>query len=712
MPFLPNPYFQVIDANGNPYSGAKLYVYDEDTTDLRANYSDPELTVQHANPQIADSAGRFNPIYIASSGTGVKFRVDSSVDVLIDEIDNVEVPNSDAPFYAQTPAESSASITPTDFTKEPGDMQRYGIVANSSGAATANTTAIKSLLDPTTTGPKGNFWFDNTTGADVYHFNDRVPIRDDVHIDLRGCTLQFTKTGDATDSDTGCLRFVRKSSLRNGKIDVDYTYTAGTNCFNAITLAGRDADNDFADFFDDLASEPYGDIVIENVKVNHNGGINCSALLAYSGVRNVTIRNFSVEGNGTLKYGIVYEFGFATNEASNADRQSSHAYNWQVENMAVENMDTTTSGAAIRWGGGYNIEVNGLYVRKCYNGIICTPGEALFYNPWDPENEAENRTLTFRNLVMSELESIGVTVAGAQANTGYLSGVSISDQDLVDLYDMVVDGFDILGGTGGTTLSVGIDSSCGRTVIRNGTIKAASNGIRFNDEGVLFDIDNVRVLDCTSTAGRLSFAGGIFSTERKKIGTIRNCFFGGNEGIAITVDHAEMVRISNCRFGYETAFNGVSETTQDSAIQVGADAYVIADSNYVAAVADAGNAYTGISGGIGVIQNPLGDHQASTQWITEDQYNSVTTVGDANRTLTPRVDNKFVHFSAALTVNRTVTLSTTDAIDGDEFIITRSGLGSFTLDIGGLKTIASATAGTAHVKYDGAAWYLVSYTDN
>lgn len=83
--------------------------------------------------------------------------------------------------------------------------------------------------------------------------------------------------------------------------------------------------------------------------------------------------------------------------------------------------------------------------------------------------------------------------------------------------------------------------------------------------------------------------------------------------------------------------------------------------------------------------------------------------GDANVTLQSGVDETVQVFATALTQNRVVTLSTAGAINGDRFRIVRTGLGAFTLDVGGLKTIGSATAAFVDVMYNGAAWVLTGY---
>lgn len=85
--------------------------------------------------------------------------------------------------------------------------------------------------------------------------------------------------------------------------------------------------------------------------------------------------------------------------------------------------------------------------------------------------------------------------------------------------------------------------------------------------------------------------------------------------------------------------------------------------------------------------------------------------GDNDVTLTPGTDSEVQRFATTLTANRTVTLSTTGAIQGDKFRIVRTGLGAFTLDVGGIKTIPSGTAAWVEVQYSKSVggWVLVGY---
>jgi len=83
--------------------------------------------------------------------------------------------------------------------------------------------------------------------------------------------------------------------------------------------------------------------------------------------------------------------------------------------------------------------------------------------------------------------------------------------------------------------------------------------------------------------------------------------------------------------------------------------------------------------------------------------------GDVSLTLTVGLDEQVQRFATSLTANRAVTLSTSGALNGDTFRIVRTGLGAFTIDVGGLKTIPSATAAYVDVTYDGTAWRLSGY---
>jgi hypothetical protein len=84
-------------------------------------------------------------------------------------------------------------------------------------------------------------------------------------------------------------------------------------------------------------------------------------------------------------------------------------------------------------------------------------------------------------------------------------------------------------------------------------------------------------------------------------------------------------------------------------------------------------------------------------------------LSDADSTLIVGASAQCQIINAALGANRTITLSTVGAVNGSAFTIVRKGLGLFTLNIGGLKIVPSATAATVTVMFDGSAWQLIGY---
>ena len=91
----PTPYQTVLDANGNPVSGAKINTYIAGTTTPVATYTDVGLTVANANPIVADSSGRY--VAFLSPGGSYKYVITDSLGAAIRTVDNITaVPSSSA----------------------------------------------------------------------------------------------------------------------------------------------------------------------------------------------------------------------------------------------------------------------------------------------------------------------------------------------------------------------------------------------------------------------------------------------------------------------------------------------------------------------------------------------------------------------------------------------------------------------------------------
>jgi hypothetical protein len=123
------PFSQVLDGNGKPISGAKLYFYKTGTTTPQDTYADSGLETPNTNPVVADSNGRFGSIYLAG-GSDYKAILKTSADVSIQTIDPVEAP-------ATAPA-----VTPL-----PGYL--FGLGLSTAGSSAIFGVAIGAAADST-----------------------------------------------------------------------------------------------------------------------------------------------------------------------------------------------------------------------------------------------------------------------------------------------------------------------------------------------------------------------------------------------------------------------------------------------------------------------------------------------------------------------------------------------------------------------------------
>jgi hypothetical protein len=113
----------VVDANGAPRIGAKLYVFDATTTTPRAAFTTSALAVQHAHPIESVSTGLFPAVYVNPSGGNYKLVLTDSADAPIWTEDNIKPsPLSQSEIGAllvpRTPREIEVGVTPAAFASE------------------------------------------------------------------------------------------------------------------------------------------------------------------------------------------------------------------------------------------------------------------------------------------------------------------------------------------------------------------------------------------------------------------------------------------------------------------------------------------------------------------------------------------------------------------------------------------------------------------
>jgi hypothetical protein len=504
-----------------------------------------------------------------------------------------------------------------------GDVRGYGIVPNSNAAASANTRALKALVDPAGSFT-GTLYFPNTTGSDVYYFNDLIAFHDGVQLDLKGCALNFTKTGDKRDSASGFIHAIRDFTIANGALVTSYVANGGYNTGNAMAFGGRGMDSAlFPNLYDRLLPAPMGNITVRNLRIMAAASDNAArGIFMLGGFDGVAIDNVWIEGQGRLAGGIYYEFGWATNEPKETDRQSSHARNIRITNLTVTNVINEAFGAQ----GGYDILIDGLRMSNCGHGCLIGTGEALYFRPWVPGSERNRRaSFAVRNVLGEAIRNVGLWVTGASKLSGsYLDNppahdnpYGLSADQQTDLIDFSAEQFSLSG----TGKNFGILSSAATTQIGNGTLVGFNRGIVTTQECTRFDIESVKILDSASFGIQIGQNVSIHAPPRPAAGVIRDCLIAGSgtagKSAGLFIGTTQSCLIENCRLGYDLSTDGKSESTQTQAVSIAADAAgVTCRNNYVAATADGAVAYV-LAGAVRRncrIENARGIKTATGPW--------------------------------------------------------------------------------------------------
>ena len=508
-------------------------------------------------------------------------------------------------------------------TFPPNDVRHYGIAPNSQAAASANTTALKKLVDPAGTFT-GSLNFPNTTGTDVYYFNDLIAFHDGIHLDLGGSTLSFAKTGVKSDSASGFIHAIRDFVIENGTIVTNYVFKGGYNAGNALAFGGRGRDTAlFPDIYDRLLSAPMGNIVVRNLRIKGGtSGGSTRGIFMLGGFDGVVIDGVVIDGQGQLSEGIYYEFGWATNEPREHQRYSSHARNIRVTNLTVTNVINEAFGAM----GAYDIVIDGLRVTSVGHGCLIGTGESLYYRPWVPSGDLSKRpSFVARNISGESITGMGIGVTGAsKVSSSYLANPPANDNPLgitadqqTDLIDFVLDRFSLSG----SLKNFGVWTSARNAQISNGNLIGFQRGIVTTQECTQFLIDRVKIWDSGSFGILIGQGVTIHAPPRLATGVIRDCVIAGSgtqgASAGLYVSTTRSCLIEGCRFGHDEAMDGKGEMTQTQAVAVGADAAgVVCRNNNVSATANGAVAYllAGPAGRGCSIESPRGIRAASGAW--------------------------------------------------------------------------------------------------
>lgn len=449
MSFTPQSY---VDQVGPPVTAAWLNGIDQ----LAYNALQGAQTIPALQAVLGITPGLSTPVDISVGGTGA-----TTAAVALANLGGTTLAAALAaasPSPVATQAEIQVGFTTgTLFTQYPvGNLLRIGLIPNDVTKAAQNTTLMQKYFNPLIlNGPTGLFYTPNSGAAsptDVYYFgigtvlgHAVIQIRDGVGLDFNATTWNFSTTWTGTQTDCGFLMANANVVIQNGNIIANSLAASGVGkaSGHAIGLGARDGNSVYTSLFDSifLATKGYtlGNIVLRNLNISMNnagsGVIGGGGILCFSGLQNVTIENVWIDGQNTLGYGLYYEFGWATSEASRYQRQNSHAHNWSVRNFKATNMYPSATSQAFAMNGAYNISIDGIHGSNLGQVVSFGTGEASFLNPWVGQDDigslaqngqppmtgtaAAGRQISLRNVVGRQVRGSAVLMGGNSGTSGW-----------------------------------------------------------------------------------------------------------------------------------------------------------------------------------------------------------------------------------------------------------------------------------------------------
>jgi hypothetical protein len=596
MSLVSIPRQQSVDQNGNPRVGAKWHFYEAGTSTPITLYTTQAYDVEQDNPVTSLGNGYFPAVYVneAENPTHKQVMLDADGLTVFSEDDL----SSSALLYPITAAEQATGVAIAAQYATYNTSTRYGLIPNDAASATANSTILRALFDPTVDGIRGDFAFIPVIGGDTFYFNQCIEIAPNIALNLNSCRLLFNMTANAADNTYGCLNYYRDVTIENGTIEANVTGTGVSNAYMLIRMGSRDSYpvSGFPDGIydkDDLADanlSQQGNCVLRNLtfKTNNPSANALFMVLELGGLYNCIHENLTFIGSGASgpESGIYYEFGSGSKngQAAPAHWSSSHAVNMVYRNIRGRNLKTsgTSDGyvvALVECASFLAENIHGETVAGVFESRI---GEAHFFRVWSRQQTAAPRIGILRNITGVDCASTAITLNGSQGTaTGYLSDANMTAAGLtpltaaqkVDLQQYILDGFDL------DIADTGIAISAPASVLR-GSIRGGTNAINVSGECVDATFDGVQIFGASMFGLRATDTSTIFARKRRL--RFLNGKIAGCSANAIDLNYVETAYIGFNQLGYNTAFDSANESTQDIGVNVAGDAAgVVCDSNYV-----------------------------------------------------------------------------------------------------------------------------------
>lgn len=256
--FLP----RALDANGDPISGAKAYVYESGTSTPLTVYTDDDLTTAHSSPIVADAQGTFAQAFYSGS-VDVKVTITDASDVTLNGY-----PIDPAPVFVGGQGASTISFTATAINTATNVQAAIEKVSRAWTVATT-AAAARSALGLTIGSAVQAYSTVLTALAALTNAANKIPM---FQGSGTATTLDFKDEDDmASDSATAIPSQQSVKAYADGVVPTEGSYQSTVDGDITRALATQYTNNSGYDLFVTVSGRS-GVPGLVTAKVSHDGG--------------------------------------------------------------------------------------------------------------------------------------------------------------------------------------------------------------------------------------------------------------------------------------------------------------------------------------------------------------------------------------------------------------------------------------------------------